>query len=413
MAIGPRRAALTRREMMRLAGAGMVTIPGVALLGLRSPAVAQEASPIPAGALPPGCELFANGLISPRFLAFDDDGNLYVSEAGTGGDDPIIAPPAGAATPMAGGATPVPGSTLGNRGTTGQVSKIDSDGNVSVVVSGLSSYNYEGPVGPAGIAFGDDKIWLAIGGAGPLTPIVEPFETENSLLSIDPETGQFTKSVDIGAYERQNNPDPFAVDSNLYGLARKDDGTLYVADAGGNAVYSVDPDNGEITLLAVIPGIPYPETMEAPPGGNPGRGGANELDPVPTGVTLDGDTIYVGLLSGAPFPPEASKIVTIDSDGAVGDFATGLTMVTDVKKGPDDNFYACLISTNFMGAQPAPGSIVRISDDGTNEVVVPNLILPNGIAFDDDGNLFVTVMAITEPGSPTGMVVRCDGIASS
>jgi DNA-binding beta-propeller fold protein YncE len=220
--------------------------------------------------------------------------------------------------------------------------------------------------------------------------------------------------ADIGAYERQYNPDPFAIDSNLYGLDRKDDGTLYVADAGGNAVYSVDPDNGKITLLAVIPGIPFPEDMQPPPGGNPSRGGANELDPVPTGVDEDGGTVYVGLLSGAPFPAGAAKIVKISSDGGVSDFATGLTMVTDVKKGPDDKFYACQISANFLGAQPAPGSIVRINDDGTNEVVVPNLILPNGIAFDDDGNLFITVMAISAADSPpSGMVVRCDGIASS
>jgi hypothetical protein len=143
--------------------------------------LAQDASPTTLP-LPPGCELFASGLMSPRYLTFDDDGNLYVSDAGTGGDEPIIAPPAGEATPMAGGATPVPGSTLGNRGTTGQVSKITSDGTVSVVVSELPSYNFEGPVGPAGIAFGDGKIWLAVGGAGPLTPIVEPLETDNSVL---------------------------------------------------------------------------------------------------------------------------------------------------------------------------------------------------------------------------------------
>lgn len=73
------------------------------------------------------------------------------------------------------------------------------------------------------------------------------------------------------------------------------DGMLYVADAGGNCVYKVNQATGEITLVAVIPGIEVPAEM-VPEGGNPARGGSADIDPVPTSVTITEDgTIYVSL----------------------------------------------------------------------------------------------------------------------
>ena len=52
--------------------------------------------------------------------------------------------------------------------------------------------------------------------------------------------------------------------------------------------------------------------------------------------------------------------------------------------------------------------------DGTTESFVEGLVLPNGIAFDKDGNLYVAAMTVAfgPPGSPTqGMVLRFDGVA--
>src|SRR6476620_3741894 len=69
---------------------------------------AQGATPVasPTGmAAPAGCTVYAEGLLNPRFIAFDQSDNLYVSEAGDGGPQPFYAP---AATPASGGATPRP-----------------------------------------------------------------------------------------------------------------------------------------------------------------------------------------------------------------------------------------------------------------------------------------------------------------
>jgi hypothetical protein len=421
MAFDPRRNVLvdqlSRRDLMKLAGGAGLAATGIALGLDGRGAFAQDASPTAGGPppLPPGATVVAQGLLNPRYIAFADDGTLYVSEAGSGGDEPIFSPMV--ATPEASDGTPAAQSPLGTRGLTGQVSAVAPDGTVKVVAQGLPSYNVEGPVGPAGIVFANGKIWLVIGGAGPLTPALNLLPNESSVLSIDPADGSVTQVANIAQFQIDNNPQasvPHPVDSNPYGIAMGSDGKLLVADAGGNTLLSVDPATGDISLVALIPGVPYPDAMKDAPG-NDERGGAKELDPVPTGVAVASDgTTYLGLLSGGPFPPGAAKVLTVGSDGTLTDYATGLTMVVGVAVGPDGNVYASQLSTNFLSSPPAAGNILRLRSDGTSETVVDNLVLPNGIAFDQDGNLYVAAMTVGfgPPGTPpSGMVLRFDGIA--
>ena len=390
----------------------------LSLLG-GSTAAAQDATPATGGPppLPEGCGVIASGLVNPRYVAVADDGAIYISEAGNGGDE-IVAPPADpSATP---GATPVEGEGAGEpastRGFTGQVTMIAPDGTQSVVATGLPSYSMGGVevTGPAGITVANGQILLAVGGAGPATAFTEALPNENSVVSIDPATGEVTLLADIGAHERANNPDGFNIDSNLYGIAVGDDGTIYVNDAGGNATYMVPAGGGEPQVVTVHAGLPLPEGMEAPPGGNPNRAGAAELDPVPTDVEAIADgNLLVGLLSGGPFPPGAAKVVQVAvADGAVSDVATGLTMVVGLAVGPDNQLYATQISTNFLGEMPAPGNVVRLQADGTQEIVVDGLVLPNGIAFDQAGNLLVVTNAVSI-GGPTGQLLSCAGVTTS
>jgi hypothetical protein len=400
---------------MVLKGAVGTTALSVPLVRGLNGALAQEASPVASPGtgipgVPEGAVVLASGLMSPRYLTVAEDGSVYVTEAGIGGDEEIAAPPP-EGTPEA-TASPVAAEPLGTRGTTGQVTKIAADGTVSVVASGLASYLIGGfeATGPAGIVVSGGSIWVSVGGQGEL--IMPALPTENSVVSIDEATGEFAVVADIGAFELANNPDPNVVDSNVYGMDLGADGALHVADAGGNTVYHVDPATGEITVLAVIPGIEIPED-QAPPGGNPARGGALEADPVPTGVAANpAGGVFVSLLSGFPFPAGGTKIVAIAEDGTVTDVATGLTMCTDVAIGPDGQMYAVQISENFLVDPPAPGSVVRVFANGTLEPVVPGLMLPNGIAFDPTGNLYIATGTVTPPGmDPAGMVLRIDGVA--
>ena len=375
-----------------------------------------EASPGDPPPLPDECTVIASELLNPRFVAVGDDGAIYVSEAGVGGDE-VLEPPADPiATPDPEG-TPAPieeegppGGTA-TRGTTGQVTMISPDGEQSILTDGLPSYAMGIEIaGPAGITVADGEVLLAVGGAGPGTAALDALPNENSVVSIDPESGEVTLLADIGAYERSDNPDPFNIDSNLYGIAVADDGTVYVNDAGGNATYSVPAEGGDPEVLAVHPGIPFPEGLEAPPEGNPFRDGAMELDPVPTGLLAGDGSVLVGYLSGGPFPPGAAGIVEVAEDGSISEVATGLTMVVDLAAGPDDQLYASQISTNFLGEMPEPGNIVRVLGDGTQEPVLEGLPFPNGIAFDENGDLLVVVNTVSL-GESNGQLLRCEGVA--
>jgi sugar lactone lactonase YvrE len=383
----------------------LVATIGAALgLLVSGSAVAQDATPVgsPAAgpALPAGCSVIASGLLDPRYIAVGPDGTIYVSEAGKGGDE-VIAPPSAGATPVA-NPNESPADT---RGFTGQVTQIAPDGTQSVLATGLPSYAMGGveTTGPAGIAVASDgAIILAVGGAGPAVAFTESLPNENSVVSIDPATGEATLLADIGAYERANNPEPTDVDSNLYGLDVGDDGTIYVNDAGGNTTYTVPAGGGEPTVLAVHPELPIPAELQAqaPPG-------VTGLDPVPTGLAAVDGAVLVGYLSGGPFPAGAAKVVRVGLDGAISDVATGLTMVVGVATGPDGQLYASQISTDFLSQPPAPGNVVRVLGDGTQEVVVDGLMFPNGSAFDQDDNLLVAVGTV----GGNGQILRCSGVA--
>jgi plastocyanin len=398
--VAPRTLATTITNRRRLLQLAIAAGAGSALLG-GNRAVFAQATPVEgtpaAPALPPGCTLYADGLANPRYLAIADDGTIYVTEAGAAGDEIIYQ-----ATPEAG--TPAPTEQVGARGETGQVTAIAPDGSKTVIAGGLPSYLFGAEVvGPAGIALVDGKLFVAVGGAGPMTPMVEPLANEDSVLSIDPATGEVTNIANIGLYERSDNPDPNAVDSNLYDLISAN-GTIYVTDAGGNAIYKVDPATNDFSVFAVIPGLPGP-------GANPNRQGASEIDPVPTSLAMmDDGTLLVGLLSGFPFTPGAAGILKVAPDGTVSNWAGGLTMVTDVAIAPDGSIYATQISTNFLGEPPAPGNIVRVRVDGASEVVLDGLSAPNGMAFDANGDLYF-IMNTFGPGSG-GMIVKCTDPAS-
>lgn len=386
------------RHVLRTAGAALsLSIPmlaGAVAVG------AQEATPAGPPPLPANCTVVASGLFNPRSIAVDADGSIYVAEAGDAGANAVFA------TPEAG--TPAPAEPLTSYGVTGQITKIAPDGTPTVLTTGLPSYTFgEEIVGPSGVTIANGTLYATVGGPGPLTAVAPSVPNRDAVITVDLATGTRRTLTDIGAYERSNNPDPNAIDSNLTGIAVGADGTVFVADAGGNTVYKVDGSTGAISVLAVIPGLPSP-------GGAPNdaRGGAAEVDPVPTGLvaTADGG-VDLGLLSGAILwgTPGSAKVIHIAPDGTISDVAGGLNMVVGVATAPDGTVYASQFSENLFAQPPAAGSVARVNPDGTVETVLPGLFLPYGIAFDADGNLYVAINSSAPSGTPPqGQVLRCD-----
>lgn len=146
--------------------------------------------------------------------------------------------------------------------------------------------------------------------------------------------------ADLASYERANNPDgdqhygfgdevsadclkgwpafPPArykglVDSHPYATAVKGH-TLYIADAGANAILEVDADTDDISTVAVLPPMPAVITAgtKSPVDMAGGTfeapacvvGHEYAFEPVPTGVKIGPDGwLYVSLLPGGPEDP--------------------------------------------------------------------------------------------------------------
>ena len=326
------------------------------------------------------------------------DGGVYVAEAGLGGDESFQGPPAFGTS---------------SRGPNGKIIKVAPDGTKTDVATGLPSIALGGfeVVGLARLIEAQGALWAV---TGFVHEVVTQQPNESAVLRIDPGTGTVTLVADIGAYERANDPDGFGVESDLNGLALGKDGMLYVADAGGNTLYRVNPTTGAISLVTVFAGLPGQ-------GENPARGGRSELDPVPTSVAVGADgTVYVGLLGGFPFPSGSAKVVRVAADGTVSDAVTGFTLITGLEIGPDGLLYVVEFASGFNLTTEPPswnentGRVVRIAADGSKQVVIDGLNGPFGITFNPAGDLFVTNNSNTVPqAGAQGSILRVNGVAAS
>lgn len=385
---------MDRRQFTAAAAASAAAVTTTAALTR-----AQDATPapdVPASGVQ--MEVLATGLLDPRFVAVDGD-TIYFTEAGSGGDNEVFE--------MPGMGTPAPASPISRAGLTGKLSSVAADGTVSVIVDDFMSYTFgeNGEiVGAAGVALdGAGKAYVAVGSPGPFVGVIGLSGEEGILVEVDLATGDKRTVANLVEYEIANNPDPMAVDSNLYGVAVRE-GVAYVTDAGGNDILAVDIAAGTITTFAVTGGVdgPFP---------NPNRQGEMQLDSVPTGIKLGpDDRLYHGYLTGGPFIPGLSRIDAHSLDGTVESVGAGLTMVTDVAFGPDGHLYACVMSSDFLNM--GPGQIVRVLADGAHMVVVDGLVAPNGMAFDSAGNLIIThKVSFAMPGG--GELVRISGVTET
>lgn len=380
-----------------------------------TPEVLEESTPVveePAGPpIPEGTTLVAQGFSNPRFIARGSSGTLYVTEVGVGGDEVFALTPGGDSGEATPGATPVVATPEAvsfeeTRGYTGAVSAVDLEGNRTVLVEGLASYGQG--IGLAGVALGVGEVYFAIGGAA-VGLGADPLPEENTLWRYSVETGELSQIASLGQFEVENNPDGTDVNPNLYEIASTGDGTLLVNDAGGNTVYSVDLATGEFSLAGILPDFTTLTGQQLDP--NLGSGQA-----VPTGIDIGPDgTIYVSAL--AEFWPEGSPVIfTWNEDGTFTpvELSGALNWIVALDIGPDGNLYASELFGPMGAEGPGPGRVTRINlADGTVEPVLENVMMPHGLTFDEEGNLYVVIYSMgSSPGQPIGMVVRADGVAT-
>lgn len=385
-------------DRRNLTKAALASLAAAKLAGTVS---AQEATPVdgeaspPAGAMP---DVLVTGLKDPRFIAIDGD-DVYYTESGTGGDEAVSTVP-GEGTPEA--------MQISMSGHTGRLSKFsNADGSVTEIVTDFRSYTFgdQGEiVGAAGLALdGAGSAYVTVGAPGPFVGQMALTGEEGVVYKVDLASGTKEVIADLVSWEISENPDPAAIDSNLYG-ADLVDGILYVADAGGNSIIAVDTASGEVSTFAVTGGLEAPFLPES---GNPARGGERAIDSVPSCVVTGPDgRLYVSFVTGGPFPPQFAPVWAYSLDGSQEVVAEGLTMVGDLAFDSSGRMYASIISADLLSQ--AAGQIVRIEEDGSLTAVVPEIPVPAGIAFDAEDNLYVLMFSALAPDG--GSLVRFNGL---
>lgn len=241
--------------------------------------------------------------------------------------------------------------------------------------------------------------------------------------------GNAQEVADIEAYETENDPDKFAIEteggadswkdpacapasgpftpgpqSNPYHLTRLSGSTALIADAAGNAVLRAK-QNGDVSLVALLtpPTDGNGEFLEFPFEG--AMDGDCYRQPVPTSPAIGpNDYIYVGELTGfGPGGTGVSRVWQIEP-GAEGVTCPssacevameGFTAIIDLAFGPDGDLFVVEFDENgpaaaFPGTEPAGGTVNRCDlDTGTCEVVEGDLTFPGDITFDKWGQLWL------------------------
>src|SRR5262245_36554193 len=208
------------------------------LMLLAALAAAPAAQAHPPRAHQPQLQVVASDLDSPRHLAFDWRGNLYVAEAGRGGSGPCFI-----------GGEQVEACV----GDSGAVTRIDRRGHQARVAEHLASYANtpanDNAIGPHGITVVGNQVFVTNGGpTEPKTPSGttisrDELAAQNDaanlfgwLLRLRRPGQEPQKIADLWAFERDVNPDKAgggnpAVDSNPVDVLF-DGRRFVVADAG-------------------------------------------------------------------------------------------------------------------------------------------------------------------------------------
>jgi len=290
----------------------------------------------------------------------------------------------------------------------GEVSRVKPSGNVHAILKGVP--------GVAGVAASAKNVFAVIGGPNEEGAPSGGKYGPSRVIRMDYRGKHVKVIANLLHWERKHNPDgqvqfvngqPVDALSNPFAMTYSKFG-LFVADGGANDVLRVNPRTGRITTFFVPPTVKDVPACQGPDANaNPGTKGC---DPVPTGVQVLGNSLYVSTLGAEA--PGAGRIYKLNvHTGKVQRIFRGMTAPTGVAVRPDGTIY---FSEVLYGAPAGPppagfdpadvGRITRIKDGHRTHAAVT---MPTGLLL-TQGRLFSTAWSIASfLGIPhAGQVVR-------
>jgi len=302
--------------------------------------------------------VFADGLPANLIgLNFDEDGNLWATQGGTGNDD-------------------------------GKITLIDPEGNQTVFMTGLPSTYIQATGEVVGsyrtYQLPDNKVLIVVGeGAHDLSETLLTVDKSDFTPGTPLTLTDVEQVFDVGGFSRGLG----FVNSNPFNLDWDEEGNLYIADSGANSIIKRDKVTGEFTIVKTLEGNPNPLPFGPP-----------VIDPVPTKVLRKADgTFHVSQLTGFPFIEGASKIFNLDAAGNLSVHEEGFTCITDMAFDPTDG-NLCVMQFGVFGPVDSTlnfilgtAAVIKVFPDGTRDTLAQGI---NGLSaaftFDAAGNVYVS-----------------------
>lgn len=311
--------------------------------------------------------VFASGLKNPVGLAFDETGNLWVAEMGTGMSD-------------------------------GRVSVITNQGDVFPFVTGLPSDIINDEIsGPNRILFDNNNSILILIGEG--TDSLSGSAVRMDLSTYLPGDTSFTRNdilevIDISDYVLSQG----YAESNPYDIISGPGTDYFIVDAAANAIVKMERITYHKSIFAEFPDLQN-NTGIGPP----------MINTVPTGIVELRDTFYVSALTGFPFPDSLADLYAVMPDGDVSVHTRGMQTLVDVElKDTITNEMFVLKFAEFdaqSGFVSNSGKVYRI-ENRTGIEVADSLNFPSAMKFNGLGNLYVSELMDGEILYISGLVTN-------
>jgi hypothetical protein len=173
------------------------------------------------------------------------------------------------------------------------------------------------------------------------------------------------------------------------------DGTWYSMVNLGDVLYAVEPNHGELDAITTSGNIRRVVDISLIQG-----------HIVPTAIATDGKNFFVGNLDTFPIKDGSSKIMKITPSGKLTTVFIEFTTVLGLAFDNQGRLYVLENTTGNPGPTPGTGKVVRI--DGKNKVteIATGLSLPTAMTFGPDGNLYVSNLGFGPPPIGLGQVLK-------